>query len=86
MRRITIVDRRRRPQLPLMVYYCPLFRERYYHKVMGSDYLLFYDRFILVTYEYCDMFYDYISIIKKINFYYHKNKFVRKKSTNKFFK
>ena len=32
---------------------------------MESDYLLFYDRFILITYEYCNEFYDYISIIKK---------------------
>ena len=48
-RGMTIFDRRRRAQLPLMLFYCLLFRERYYHKVMGSDYLLFYDRFILIA-------------------------------------
>ena len=55
-----IFDRRRRAQLPLMLYYCLLCRERYYQKVMGSDNLLFYDRFILITCEYCNEFYDYI--------------------------
>ena len=28
--------------------------------MIGSDYLLFYDRFILITYKYCNEFYDYV--------------------------
>ena len=47
-----------------MLYYCLLFRERYYQKVMGSDSLLFYDRFILIAYEYCNELYDYIYVRK----------------------
>ena len=39
-----------------MLYYCLLFQEGYYQQVMGSDYLLFYDCFILITYEYCNEF------------------------------
>ena len=61
-REITIFDRRCWTQLPLMLFYCLLFRERYYQKVMGSDYLLLYGLFILITYNNCYKFYDYIYI------------------------
>ena len=60
MREITIFDWRRRAQLPLMLHHCLLSREHYYQTVMRSDYLLFYDRFILIKYEYCNEFYDHI--------------------------
>ena len=40
--------------------YYLLSRERYYQKVMEINYLLFYDRFILIIYENCNEFYDYI--------------------------